>query len=327
MIEPPPRPYVTGAWLDFTTIAITVDLAALRAAIAPFPELEIAAPPGATEHPVYIDLSRVRDGRPEPGGVDQHTWSEAWGLSAGSSLGALWGAGAGALWGAWMGPIGAYWGSAAGSFMGAAQGAWAGRHALRGVSEIASKAIGTYNEAMAFVPDVHAKDGRGPFLFSLGMWTDSALSKRLAEVYRSGFGKRIGHVESRTLDAYEVRAPAGDLLCSGAFDADPARIRPARAAPELTAILRRLAQPILGHAGSGALMITHVDRFYDAPSVRVAEVTGRLVIRDGFAPGVPAGEWNLGDESGALAFRATYVPVRLDFPVPLVSLAGAPRRG
>ncbi|MFT3768297.1 MAG: hypothetical protein QM820_22840 [Minicystis sp.] len=241
------------------------------------------------------------------------------GATTGSSLGAIAGAGTGALLGAWMGPLGMWWGAAAGSVAGAAYGASAGRNTARGVSETASRTIGTYNEAMAFVPSVITRDGRGPFLFSLGMHTDSALSQRLAEVYRSGFGKRPASIDCRGLEAYDVRSPRGEILCSATFAPDPSRLRIARAAPDLAPVIGWLAQPVLGHAGGGALMVTHVDRFYDAPGVRVAPVAGRLDLRSGFAPGVPVGRFILGEDPAATAFQATYVPVRLDFPVPLAA--------
>jgi hypothetical protein len=304
------RRYATGAWLDFTTVTLMVDVAILRDALAHLPRLAIAAVPEAPagKHPVCIDLSRVRDGRPEPGGTDLHRWSEL----TGASMGALAGAGASGLMGAWMGPLGFYWGAIAGATYGSA----AGQRLARGVSEAASRSVGTYNEAMAFVPNVVTRDGRGPFLFSLGMHTDSVLSKRLAEVYRSGFGKRMAAIACHGFDRYEVRSPEGALLASASFTS-PESSRPAREAPALRHVIDWLAQPVLGHAGGGALSVSHVDRFYDDPTVRVAAVRGRLDVHEGFAPGVPRGSWTLGESVEATAFQAAYVPVRLDFPVPL----------
>jgi hypothetical protein len=297
----PTRPYATGAWLDFVTVTLWVDAARLRDVIAPFPDLAIAPVPEAPAglHPVCIDLSRVRDGRPEPGGVDQHTWSDLWGTGLGAMAG---------FWGAWLGPAGYAWSTA--------WGAATGRRVAREVSQAASRALGTYNEAMAFVPNVVTVRGGGPYLFALGMHTDSAISKRLAEVYRSGFGKRLAIIERRGFEAYAVRSPTGEALATASF-APPARLVPAREVAEIAPVLGWLAQPVLGHVGGGVLAVSHVDRFYDDPGVGVAPVTGRLAIAVGFAPGVPAGAWAIGEDPTATAFQATYVPVELDFPVPL----------
>jgi hypothetical protein len=144
------------------------------------------------------------------------------------------------------------------------------------------------------------------------MHTDSALSKRLAEVYRSGFGKRMAIIDRRGFGAYDVRSSDGALLCASDLTPSAAPIG-SRAA---TAI-RWLAQPVLGHVGDGVLAVTHVDRFYDAPGVQLAPVTGRLVIGEGFAPGLAAGEHAIGHDPAAAGFQATYVPVRLDYPITL----------
>lgn len=290
MPEPtsPPRRYATGAWLDFTTVTLMVDAASLRA-VLPSPRLDLApiadAPPG--RHPILLDLSRVRDGRPEPGGVDQHTWSE------------VMGAGYGAFAGAFFGPLGAAWGAAA------------GRMAGKQMSEVASRTIGTYNEAMAFVPNV-ALDGRGPHLLSLGMYTDSPVSKRLSEIFRSGFGKRMARIASRGFAFYDVASPGGARLLSAQLT--PARFGPLADAPELRETIGWLSQPVLGHLGGGAFALAHVDRDYDDQGVRVAPVTGLLAIEHGFLPGVPQGAWEIGRDEGITAFQATYVPVKLDFP-------------
>lgn len=306
---PPSRRYATGAWLDLTTITLMIDASLARSLVrAGSPRLDLdldlapsdTASPADAKHPLLIDLARVRDGRPEPGGVDQHAWSEA--------AGAAWGAGYGALTGALFGPLGAAWGASLGASF--------GRGAGRAASERAAATLGTYNEVMTFIPSVTV-DGRGKHLLSLGMHTDSPLSKRLSEIFRSGFGKRMAIIDCRGFTSYDVLSPAGARLLSARFT--PLGFAPLAATPGLRPVVDWLSQPVLGLLEGGALATAHVDRAYHDPAVRVASASGSLVIepgfladRDGRSP--PAGAFQIGSDEGATAFQATYVPVKLDFP-------------
>jgi hypothetical protein len=176
---------------------------------------------------------------------------------------------------------------------------------------------------MAFAPSVVPHAGAaGPHLLSLGMHTDSPVSRRLSEVFGSGFGKRMATITRSGFSGYEVRAPGGQRLLSAALaPAPPGSFRPAREVPGIAAVVAWMSQPALGHLGSGRLAVSRLDRFYDDPGVRVAPVSGRLVL-GGFAPGVPAGEHPVepaGAGRVAGAFQAAGVPVKLGYPVPLRS--------
>jgi hypothetical protein len=299
-----PRAYATGAWLDITTVTLMVDAGQLGAALAPAGALLPVPEAPAGKHPVCIELCHIRDGRPEPGGLDLHAWSEMAGF--------WWGATAGWIAGAAMaGPPGAA--------TGAAYSAAVGRRVARVASEATSRALGTYHEAMAFAPSVAPRTGaRGPHLFSLGMHTDSPVSKRLSEVFGSGFGKRMASIAARAFDAYEVRAAdEGVLLSARLARAAPGRWRPAREQPGIAAVIGWLSQPVLGHLGGGRLAVSRLDRFYDDTEVRVAPVSGRLAVGAAFAPGVPAGEHAIAPasaERAAGAFQAAGVPVKLGYP-------------
>jgi hypothetical protein len=341
------RSYATGAWLDMTTVPLMIEPSHLLEILRPFKRLALAHVPEAPEgkHPVCVDLWRVRGGRPDTRGIDQHTWSEmagtatgAWaagpvGMLMGAGVGALSGATAGGLTGAWLGPAGWLWGATAGWMAGAAMGATsgatagatygasAGGQAARGMSEMTSQTIGTYHEVMVSIPHVVERNGADkPHLFVVGMHSDSPVSLWTQQAFGFGFNKELASISCEPFRSVDVRNRAGELLISVTLvPADPEAWRPARDQPEIATVRRWLSQPLLGHVGT-RLITSYLDRFYDDSSVLTAPATGQLVATRGFGGGVPPGEYEIRPSAPAHvagAFQAAGVPVRLTYPEPL----------
>lgn len=332
------KSYATGAWVDMTTIVVQVDRAALAATLARRHPLALSALPVVprSKHPVCVELWRVRDGRPEAFGLDQHEWSE----TAGSALGSLFGAPTGAIFGSTLGafagasaagiagsvlgPIGALWGVGAGFLAGAAMGGRTGGAALgnlgervfregaRGVSELASRTLGTYHEVAVLVPGAVRRDGSGPaHQLVWGMKTDSPIAKWTAEVAGYGFGKELAAAACEPFEHFRCSTLDGRLLLDARFS-DEQGLTPDDAA---FARLRAWgATPFLGPNINGELVEADVDRLFDYENSLVSRARGELFIAKGFGDVLEPGRHAIRTSGAVTALHVKNVFVRVTRP-------------
>jgi hypothetical protein len=335
------KSYTSGAWVDMTSIVIMVDAAPLAASLAARFPIALRRVTGAPEgkHPVCLELWRVRDGRFEMSGVDQHEWSALAGSTVGAALGTHTGALLGSTYGAtvaatmgglafsWLGPLGALWGASAGFVAGATSGGLAGasagsafgeeilRRTAREASDAAARRLGTYHETALLVPNVVRHDGSGPpHQFVLGMLTDSALSKWEAEAVGHGFGKQLATVRCRPFQDWKWTGDDGRSLLEARFapSSEPSSPRDESA----LAIFREWTRaPFLGPNVAGELVATDVDRFLDDDS-GVVPGSGVLSVAGGFTDFLEPGQYELGGEDSrhGFALHARDVFVRVTRP-------------
>ena len=340
----PRPPTYSTARLDSLVCPVLVDSRELQCCLPPRARLSLPSLPDVPEgrHPVIVEIWRVQDGLIEIGGLTAHRmWqlaSSAAGFGLGGTAGAALGAGIGGAAGAvgggalgmWLGPLGWWWGAAAGTATGvtvgstmaatagAMRGARWGTVAGRMTSETNSRTIGTYNEIIVTVPCRRPQHGTidGDFGFVLGTYTDSSASM-LGE-WLVGWGYRKSQAfGTRTKDgALEVRvnASAAPFVALRPQRSQPVSSRVARSAA--THVLTSLSRPLLG-INAQRVVVSFLDRSFDAPAVRVTPVSVRLESSDAFLPGLRGFVSDIaaiGDDEAWGAFAITGLPVRLSYP-------------
>jgi hypothetical protein len=254
------------------------------------------APTG--EHPLWIELARVRMGRFEVEGLDQREWARA--------MGTAWlGAPAAALeLVPGLAPAARIWSRTVETLADA----W---------SSGASAAFGTYHELMLGVPNVHLANGRGgPFMLVLGMYTDSPIAKWGDDVLRCGYNKRMARFSRSDFDDYSVTGDDGQPLVrlSTNEHADEGW-SPLTTVGGLEPFRVRLDQPLLGYLGKGEYALTALERSYSA------EVMGRrvgieIVTGPGFDDALASGRHRLDTAAGTGfgAIQLAGIPTKLTYP-------------
>jgi hypothetical protein len=303
--------YATGAVVDATVVALAAEAGPLRA-LCEQKGLRLAPIEGVPpdQHPLVIELWRVRDGRPEAGGRDQHQWSEQAAAAAAALTAAPLGALVGAGLGAWMGPVGWWLGSGAGWMSGAAVGGRLGGAAGRQLSEAAARTLGTYDEIAVTAPGVFLADGRGPFQLVLGMYASSAIALWTAQTFGYGFGKRLVEVGAQAFGAWAVREE-GRTVLEARFDPPADWLSPDQV-PQLAALRAWTSLPFLGSPGPGQLAISVMDRAYHGQGTQAAAATGLIQVGEGFlAPITP------GEHIPPLAAHVTALEMRLGHARPV----------
>jgi hypothetical protein len=239
----------------------------------------------AAGHPLIIELWRVERGQLAPGGA---------------ALEDVWAAAGAAVWAA---PA-LLFGSRERVKLAANSGARAGRTAAGAVVE----AWGSYHELLFSIPDVRAPGLHEPCQLVLGMYTDSALSKRGAEWLGYGYGKRLATFERCDFATFSARSPDSGLDLCARFAPSTTSPQPLASVAELAELRAWLSQPLLGLHG-GARALSRLTRDY---TIEVQPARGSLDIDDGLLEGLLAGSQPLlGFRSG---FHAPALPVQLSFP-------------
>lgn len=339
------KSYATGAWVDMTTIVVMVDAAPLSEKLSSdFPlALRTVAGAEADKHPVCVELWRIRDGRTEALGRDQHEWSELVGSAFGSALGVQTGAMLGSAVGAvasasaaglslsWLGPLGVVWGAGAGFMAGAAMGGIHGastlgglggrvlRETARGASESSARRWGTYHEAAVIVPNVVRRDGSGgTYQFVCGMHTDNPLAKWTAETVGYGFRKSLAVAKCEPFAEWSWSAPSRGALLEAHFSARRSEDAVTEHDRALAAFSGWARTPFLGPNVAGELVETDLERQIDYENALVTRARGELFIAPGFTDVLEPGKYAIeaDDPRGVTAIHAENVFVRLTLPKP-----------
>jgi hypothetical protein len=313
------RSYSSRAFTHAISAFVLVPVASVKKELATVGlDVERAAGVPAGMHPLWLDLGYIERGAAEAGGVDQHTWWQwagetaggAAGWAAGAAMGGAASAGTGAvtlgMLGAWLGPAGFWSGAAAGWIAGAGLGAGAagaagaaygrmlGARSGRRFSATTSETLGSYREMIAAVPNVVGRRGGTRYLFVLAMHTDSPVAVWGDEALRYGYRKRLSMLSGRKHEAYEVWGRQGERLLR-------AQTRP----PSATAWRQPLetagfagalgwsSQPLLGHLGENEFAVSVLERRYFDAGVRVAPAAGRLWTGASLTPLLQAGQRDL----------------------------------
>jgi hypothetical protein len=304
----------------------------LESIVAPL-GLELSTPPVEFNegHPLWIDVNHVRSGQAEVAGVGWHTWSAAAGAAVGGSVGALYGAAIGAVLGGWVAndtglappandraralacvvDDGAKRGALIG---GVAIGAIAARMAW-GASRCLEQ---SYHEVIVGIPCVTRKGGR-PYTLVLGMHVDGRVAQICDEVFRFGFKKQLACFMERSGGRLRITREGVVLLkarlrsssTSGRSSPDPLVV-----AAGIGHVRRLLSSPLLSHLEADRFAVTKLERSYGAPGARAASIEGRLWVRRGLAPGLPAGVHDLRPMTARSPWGAMWVgnvPERLAF--------------
>jgi len=336
------KSWATGAWVDMTTIVVMVDAARLSEQLSNAFPLSLRRVAGIEphKHPVCVELWRIRDGRIEAFGRDQHEWSQLaatafgstlgipTGVAVGSTLGAATSASAASLGFAALGPLGGIWGAGVGFMAGAALGAIRGatafaalgqnvfRDTARGASESASRKWGTYHEAAVVVPSVVRRDGSGgPHQFVCGMHTDNPFAKWTAETVGYGFRKKLAVARCEPFSQWSwSTASAGTLL-----EARFSRPRPEDAFAARDAVqsfVEWVQAPFLGPNVAGELVETELAREIDYDNALVSRARGELFLAEGFSDVLDSGRYPIEANGGVTAIHAENVFLRLTLPKP-----------
>jgi hypothetical protein len=330
------------AWVDAVVCPVLVNVADAAAALPADGGLRLTALPGvpADRHPVIVEIWRVHDGALETAELDAHDWSElaaaAAGFSVGGSSGALAGAGMGTVAGAagggalgmLLGPVGLAWGAAIGAAAGATTAAaigatagamWGARWAAgagRRASVAGSRIFGTYCEVLVTIPGVLRRRGTETFSVVAAMHTDSALSRFGERVLGFGYGKQAARIITDQRGHVFVETRRGKRLLGVSVSRQvPARHRSTADAGQM--VREALRCPLLGTRPSGRLVVSYLDRVFDAPSVAVTGAAVDLDGAPGFLGGLLAGPRRVGASATKRpwgAFVATGLPVRLSYP-------------
>lgn len=327
----------SAAWLDALVCPIRVARAPLAAALAPIAGLSLEPARGARTQLVVIEIWRVREGRVEAAGLDAHDWSQLAGSAAGLAAGGTAGGGVGAAFGGLvgaagggvlglaLGPAGVLFGALAGSVAGlsagaalgaagaAAYGAGLGGAVSRRVSETGSRLLGSYGEVLVTTRcRLATPEGPRPVAYVLGMYTDSRLSRWGEAALGFGFGKRAAQVKIDGA-AVQIRA-SGTARLEVALRRAPAPAPLPARSPAAERLRAMAALPLAGRRGK-RLVLSRLERHFDAREVRIWPAAAELEVGAGFVPGVAAGRHVLIPGRAARgAFAVTDLPVHLSYP-------------
>jgi hypothetical protein len=335
-------PTYSTARLDSLVCPVLVDAGELRSRLPPrlslprFPDV----PDGC--HPAIVEIWRVQDGLIEFGGQTAHEWWEltggAAGLAFGGSAGAALGVGIGSAVGAanggamamWLGPVGWWCGAIGGATAGAAYGAMtvgtagalygaqAAADAGYRASENSSRVIGTYNEIIVTVPcQLAHEDGVLDAAFVLGTYTDSMASALGEWLIGWGYGKSLVLGGRATHEVLEVNAPSSGESFKAVTRLVPPTVPLSALRVTAPQTLRTLSLPLLGVMPANRLMISFLDRSFEARAVRVTPASVRLESSDAILSGLSTVSPDivaLGNGEPWGAFTINALPVRLSYP-------------
>lgn len=313
------RRYLSGARLDATTLALMVDSAELRRALAVNPRLGLSPSAGVVrgKHPIIIDLFRVSKGRVEVGRTDQHALSVLAGGSFGAYCGAGMGGAIGSVQGAlagstmggyvgeWLGPVGSLLGAAtgwvaggvfgamAGLTPGVSQGARLGAAAAGRASHKLSETVGTYDEILIGAPNVVVRGEEGRrYFFVLGMYTNSAVARWGDRTFSFGYRKQEASIVNEPFQTFRMDVKGRTSLSAEFTPVGPQDWREIDGRREHETLFDMFKQPLLGITERGKLSRSHLDRWFGEATI-AAPATAAVTLAAGFSPGLVGGTFSL----------------------------------
>ncbi|HKP63353.1 MAG TPA: hypothetical protein VJV78_41745 [Polyangiales bacterium] len=239
----------------------------------------------AGSHPVIIELWRVERGQLALGGK---ALEDVW-AAAGTA--------------AWAAPALLF-----GSRERLKRAADSGARAGRAVADALIDRWGSYHELLVSIPDVRAPDLTEPCQLVLGMYTDSALSKRGAEWLGYGYGKRLADFQRCDFATFSTRVPDDGRSLRARFAPSSGSSQLLASVSELAQLRAWLSQPLLGLHG-GARALSRLTRDY---ATQIRPACGSLELDLELSAELLTGTQPLlGFQSG---FHAPALPVQLSFP-------------
>jgi hypothetical protein len=246
---------VSGALIAGFAFEIPTTVAQVNEYLRRFGPLEVAGN-GKGAHVVTCEVWRVSDGRPMPGGMDQHDAVARWGSFAGGLTGAMWGAAMGLL----------STGRAEGGAF-AAAGEGARRGFMRGSDVVARYArdasqravLGPYHELLIGVPDVCFEGSTTRYTAVLAMVTDDAIAESVDRIFGYGYDKKRGRFSFAAAGTFEVRVQEHPLI-HGSLQGDGAEL----SADHTSRVNARWTQPFLGGLHDGSFRVSRLERRVDS---------------------------------------------------------------
>jgi hypothetical protein len=239
-------------------------------------------------HSVYCELWDVHDGAIRIGDLDQHAFWELGGRASGALAGATLGA-----WFAMLSGVGQAWSPRQRAHTPAlrspatmiAEGLAVGAHVVpqlaRSASRATAQALGTYREAMLWIPDVLLEGQPQPHAFVLEMRTDSRIARWADIAFGYGYNKRRA--------AFQVAAPADWTLldeqrCALLSFHGTSEATLTRQQLELQALEAAVRMPLLGVTRGGEFSRSWLERSF-AAAPELFAITGTLQVSAGLIPG------------------------------------------